>query len=340
MYYQVITLPFRFQHIEYLAALAVLPLLWVLYRQVLAWKRRTVHKIGDEKLVGSLIGSYSPLRFRWKFIVALIALGLLVLGLANWQKPGQMDNVQRKGVDVMIALDVSKSMLAEDVKPNRLERARELLYRLMDELQNDRIGLVLFAGKAYMQMPLTTDHAAARMFVQTASPDVVPTQGTVISDALRMCYAGFGKQDRKFKTIVLITDGEDHDPEAPELAKQLAANGVIINCIGIGSAAGSPITDPATGTYKKDELGQTVISKLNEKELQDLAAATQGVYIHYTDAATAVNGITARLGNIEGSQIDDNAFRDYRSYFQWFLALSLLLLFLEIFMPEKKGAWL
>ena len=187
-----------------------------------------------------------------------------------------MENVQRKGVDVMLVLDVSKSMLARDIKPSRLERAKQFLLRLVDQLPNDRIGLVLFAGRAYLQMPLTTDHGAAHMYIQEASPDAVPTQGTVIADALRMANAAFNSKERKYKSIVLVSDGEDHDPDAAKVAKQLAQDGVLINTVGIGSPEGSPIEDPVTGELKKDQEGHTVISKLNEAELQQLATATNG----------------------------------------------------------------
>ncbi len=180
-----------------------------------------------------------------------LALAAVIVASANLQKPGAMDDVQRKGVDVVIAMDVSKSMLAEDIKPNRLERARQLVYKLMDQLPNDRVGLVLFAGRAYLQMPLTTDHGAARMYIQQAGPDVVPTQGTVISEALRASNSAFNSKERKFKSIVLITDGEDHDPQAVPLAQQLAEDGVMINSVGIGSAEGAPIMDPATNDIQK-----------------------------------------------------------------------------------------
>jgi Ca-activated chloride channel homolog len=327
---------FRFQHIEYLIALATIPLLVVLYFQLLYWKKNTIKKIGDHNLVQALIANYSPTNFLLKFLFFAVALAAVIAAAANLQKPGAMDNVQRKGVDVVIALDVSKSMLAEDIKPNRLERARQLVYKLMDQLPNDRVGLVLFAGRAYLQMPLTTDHGAARMYIQQAGPEVVPTQGTVISEALRASNSAFNSKERKFKSIVLITDGEDHDPQAVPLAQQLAQDGVMINSIGIGSVQGAPIMDPATNEYKKDETGNTVVSKLNETELQQLAGATKGVYVKLDDVDAAVNAITKQLSTIESNILDDNAFRDYTSYFQWFLAVALVFLLIEFFLPERK----
>jgi Ca-activated chloride channel family protein len=261
---------FRFQHIEFLVGLAALPLLIILFVWLIAWKKKTGKKIGDPKLVAELIKNYSRPLFMAKYILLLLAFALIVMGAANLQKQGVPEKVNRKGVDVMVALDVSNSMLAADVKPSRLERARQLVTRLMDKMENDRIGLVLFAGHAYMQMPLTTDHGAARMYIQNAGPDAVPTQGTVIGEALKISNSAFNSKERKFKSIILISDGEDHDPEALELAKSLAESGVMINTVGIGSAEGSPIIDPATNETRKDNQGNAIITRLNEPELQQL----------------------------------------------------------------------
>jgi Ca-activated chloride channel family protein len=326
----------RFQHIEYLIGLAAIPLVVLLYLWVLRWKKKTIKKIGDEKLVKHLISNYSPQSFLFKFLLGSIALAAIIAGAANMQQPGVMDKVQRKGVDVVVAMDVSKSMLADDIKPNRLERARQLVYKLMDQMPDDRIALVLFAGRAYMQMPLTNDHSAARLFVQQASPDAVPAQGTVITEALRMSNTAFNSKDRKFKAIVLITDGEDHDPGSVPLAQQMAEQGVMINTIGVGSVDGAPILDPATNEYKKDQNGNTVISKLNETELQQLAAATKGIYVKLADIGAAVDAIKKQLGTIEQTSMDDSAFKDFKSYFPWFLGWALFLLVLEFFFPERN----
>jgi Ca-activated chloride channel homolog len=327
---------FHFQHNEYLFFLVAVPVMIGLFIAVLAWKKKTIKKIGDEKLVKELISGYSPTKFVVRFLFLVSALAAVILGAANLQKPGAMDPVERKGVDVVIALDVSKSMLAQDSKPNRLEVARQMVYRLIDELQNDRIGLVLFAGRAYLQMPLTSDHAAAKMYVQNAGPEVVPTQGTVIAEALRLGNAAFNSKERKFKSIILITDGEDHDPEALKLALEMANNGVMINTVGIGSVEGAPIIDPMSNEYKKDENGQTIISKLNEGELQQLSQSTSGIYVRLTDVAPAVVAILKQLRSIEQTGLEDSAFKDYRHYFQWFLAAAFALLIAEFFIPERK----
>lgn len=326
----------KWQHIEYLFGLASLPLLGLLLYTLLSWKKKTRTRIGDPALVGQLVKSFSPLRFGIKAGLVLLALTAVLLGAANFQKPGAMQNINRRGVDVMLVLDVSKSMLAQDIKPSRLEKAKQLLIRLTDKLENDRIGLVLFAGRAYLQMPLTTDHGAARMYIQDASPDVVPTQGTVIGEALKMANASFNSKERKYKAIILVSDGEDHDPEALNDAKTLAANGVMINTVGIGSPDGSPIVDPATNTLKKDEQGNTVISKLNEAELQQLADATNGRYIRLDNVDDVLITMTQQLESVEKKSLSDAEFIDYKSYFQWFLGIGLVLLLAEYFLPERR----
>src|SRR6185437_9027866 len=308
---------YRIEHIENLIGLAAIPLLLAALWFLLGWKKRTIARIGDPSLVRQLISNFSSTRFLVKAGVLLVAFLVIVIGAGNPQKTGKMENVKRKGVDVMVVLDVSKSMLATDVKPSRLDKAKQLLLLLTEKLENDRIGLVLFAGRAYLQMPLTADHGAARMYIQDASPDAVPTQGTVIADALTMANSAFNSKERKYKSIVLVSDGEDHDPEALKTARKLAQDGVLINTVGIGSAEGSPIEDPATGELKKDQEGHTVISKLNEAELQRLATETNGTYLRLDNVEDAVITMTQQLDAAEKKATSDAEFIDYKSYFQW-----------------------
>ena len=327
---------YRIQHIEYLGGLAALPLLLAALWFLLGWKKKTVSRIGDPTLVQQLIGNFSRWRFLVKAGLALLAFAIVVIGAGNPQKPGAMENVQRKGVDVMLVLDVSKSMLAQDVKPSRLDKAKQLLLLLTEKLENDRIGLVLFAGRPYLQMPLTSDHGAARMYIQQASPDAVPTQGTVIAEALKMSNAAFNSKERKYKSILLVSDGEDHDPEALKTAKDLARDGVMINTVGIGSPDGSPIIDPATGETKKDDQGSTVISKLNEVELQQLSDATNGQYIRLDNVDDALITMTQQLDSAEKKSMSDAEFVDYISYFQWFMGAAFVLLLAEAFLSERR----
>ena len=327
---------YRFQHIEFLIGLALIPVLLVLFLFLVNWKKSRAKLIGDPRLVKDLTKGFSSVKFGLKFALAIIALAALVIAIANLQKPGAMENVSRKGVDVMIALDVSKSMLAEDVKPNRLEKAKQLVNKLMEHLQNDRVGLILFAGRAYVQMPLTTDHAAARMYIQSAGPSAVPSQGTVIGQALKIANSAFNSKERKFKAVVLISDGEDHDPEALQMTEALAKNGIMLNTVGIGSPEGTPLIDYERNEIRKDQEGNPVITKLNEAELQQLAQGTKGIYVRLDDPDDAAEKIKAQINTIEQQSLGDEAFTNYTSYFQWFLAAALLLLIIEIFIPERK----
>jgi Ca-activated chloride channel family protein len=326
----------RFQHIEYLFGLGILPILILSFLMLLQWKKNVVRKIGDLGLVKQLVKSFSPVKYAIKFSLALLACAAVVLGAANLQKRGTTENVTRKGVDIMLVLDVSKSMLADDIKPSRLEKAKQFLTKLLDRLKEDRTGLILFAGRAYLQMPLTTDQGAAKMYIQNAGPDQVPTQGTVISEALQMAGHAFNNKEHKYKAIVLISDGEDHDPDAAKVAKQLADDGVMINTVGIGSPEGSTIIDPVTKELKKDENGQAVISKLNEEELNNLANLTNGIYIRLDNMDDALITLSQRLDGIEKRSLTDTEFVNYQSYFQWFLGLAIFLLLIEFFMPERK----
>lgn len=326
----------RFQHTSYLLLLAAIPLLVLLYYFVLRWKKRTIKKIGDERLVKELIKNYSPQRYAVKFVLVASVFVLGVLALANLRRPGGVEKVNRSGIDIMIALDVSKSMLADDVKPNRLERAKQSVTKLIDKLSNDRLGIVLFAGRSYLQMPLTSDHGAAKMYLSSANTDVVPTQGTVINDALKMCYASFNPKEKKYKAVVLISDGEDHDEGAIQTAGQMSENGIIINTVGIGSPQGATFMDELTNQPKKDNAGNIVISKLNEEELKKIAAEGKGAYQLFTNTDDLVSKLESQLENMDQRTITEDSQVNYMNYFPYFLAAALILLLLEFFLSETK----
>lgn len=313
-----------------------LGMLGLLFLGLSQWKKKVTKRIGDEGLVKALISNYSSKLFTFKFIIVSIAFVFGVITVMNPRKPGDAGAVNRKGIDIAIALDVSKSMLAADLSPNRLERAKQFVTKLMYEMPNDRIALVLFAGKAYLQMPLTTDHGAAQLFVSTASPDAVPQQGTVISDALKMSVNAFSATDKKFKTVILISDGEDHDEDAVATAKNLSEQGVMINAIGIGSPEGATIPDPATGDVKKDEAGNTVVSKLNEDALKQIAKETNGIYIRLQSSDEAVSVLTKQLSQIDKKSFTDISQVNFKTFFTWFAAAMFILLLAENFIPERK----
>ncbi|HET6993732.1 MAG TPA: VWA domain-containing protein [Chitinophagaceae bacterium] len=328
----------RFQHIEFVWGLALVPACIVLFILLLRWKKNVVRKMGDKKLVGVLTNNFSPRLFYLKFILLLLALVAGVITIMNLRRPADSDSLSRKGIDVVIAMDVSKSMLARDLQPSRLERAKQFVTRLMNEMPNDRIALVFFAGKAYMQMPLTTDHSAAQLFISAAGPDAVPQQGTVISEALKMSAKAFNNTDRRFKAVVLLSDGEDHDPEADKTSRDLAEEGMMINTVGIGSPEGANIIDPATGENKKDELGNTVITKLNEDELRLIADNTNGVYVRLQSSDDAVAAIKKNLSQIETRALGDVSLMNFKTYYWWFAGAMLIFLLVEFFIPERKKA--
>jgi len=325
-----------FQHIDYLMILAAIPVLLILYFFVLYWKKRTIKKIGDANLVKEMIKNHSPQKFALKFVLILLAFALGAFALANPRSPKGVEQVNRNGIDVMVAIDVSKSMLAQDIKPNRLERAKQALGKLIDKLNNDRVGIVVFAGRAYLQMPLTGDHGAAKMYLSSASTEIVPTQGTVISDALKMCYASFNTKEKKYKAVILISDGEDHDEGALKIAGEMAENGIVINTVGIGSPQGSTIIDELTNQEKKDINGNTVITRLNEEELKGIAEKGNGSYQLFTNADELVTRLDTQLAGMDQRTVTENSLVNYKYYFPYFLMLALLLMVAEMFISERR----
>lgn len=328
---------FSFEHKEFFFGLLVFIPLCLIFYNVLRWKKKTIKALGDEKLISRLTKNYSAKRFNLKFILITIVLALLIIAAANLRKPVAGDKEKKAGIDVMIALDVSKSMWAEDIKPSRLDEAKQFINALIDGLGNNRVGLVLFAGKAFLQMPLTSDFAVAKLYVTNASPDAVPMQGTVIGDALQLCENSLDTKEKKYKVVVLISDGEDHDPHSTQILQQLADNGVVVNTVGAGTAGGAPIMEPGADIYKVDANGQTVISKLNEAELIQIAQQTGGVYEQLGNAQTAADKIASVLNGMEKKAIEsEGGTKQYASFYYFFALIALFILIAEIFIPEAK----
>lgn len=326
----------RFEHPTYLFALLLLAVLIGAFTWVLRWKSNVIQRIGQPNLVQQLFQGYSPKRFRTRFMLLAIAYGMLVLGAANLQQGDKMEKITRKGVDVMIALDVSKSMLATDVQPSRLDRAKQLISKLLDGMNNDRVGLVLFAGNAYLQMPLTVDFDAARMYLATAGPQIVPTQGTAIDKAIEMCDRSFNPNEKLHKSIVLVSDGEDWDEGAIRAARQAHdQDGIVIHTVGVGTTQGAPILDPATGDYKRDAKGQLILTRMNPKEMQAIADAGHGTYHVLDNPDQVALQLEHQLDSMQKNIYGENLFSDYISYFQIFLAIALILLVTEYLIPES-----
>lgn len=327
---------YQFQYREFVWLFAGLLVIAAVYVLAMRWRSRRIRAIGDARLVKQLFLHYAPRRSAVRFGLLSLAFAAGVVAVMHLRKPGNSGAVTRKGIDVVIALDVSKSMLATDLAPTRLDRAKQLIGKLMNAMPDDRIGLVLFAGQAYLQMPLTTDHGAASLFVSAASPDAVPSQGTVISEALKRSASAFNAAERRFKAVVLISDGEDQDQDAVATARNLSEQGLMINTVGVGSVQGSYIPDPVTGTNKRDEMGNEVLSKLNEKTLKEVAGATNGIYVHLENSDAAIETLLQQLGQIEKKAYGDVSLVNFKSYYWIFAGFMLLLLVAEQFIPETK----
>lgn len=327
---------FSFEHTEYLIALLVLLPLAALFYFVLKWKQKAAGSLGDTALINQLTKNYSAKKYKVKFILLLACIAFIIIAGANLRKPLPGSKEDTAGVDIMIALDVSKSMWAEDIKPSRLDAAKQLVNNLIDRLNNNRVGIVLFAGRAFLQMPLTTDLSIAKLYIANASPDAVPVQGTAIGDALQVCDNSLDTKEKKFKAIVLISDGEDHDPHSTKILKQIADDGIIVNTIGVGTAEGAPIKEPGASDYKTDNNGQTVISKLNEKELSTIAQQTGGNYYHLDNVEKTADDVTQLLNSMQKKTIESRGIKQYTSMYAFFVLLALLILIAEVFIPETK----
>ena len=292
--------------------------------------------MGDERLIGGQILGFIPGRATFKFVLLALALTTIIIGWANLQTGDKMEKVQRKGVDVVIALDVSKSMLATDIQPDRLTRAKQLIMLMADKMQNDRVAFIVFAGRSYLQVPLTVDYSALKMMVQNVSPAMVPTQGTVIGDAITLAMESFSQTEHKYKSLIIISDGEDHDEQALKKAQEAAESGIIVHTVGIGSPQGTTLYDPETKSVKLDDKGTPVISKLNEDELRSLAVAGHGTYSLLQNSDDVATKLTASLEGMEQKNLGSVVFSDFTSYFQYFLLAGFLALLAEWLLPGAK----
>lgn len=327
----------RFQHISHLLALGLIPLFITLFVLAIYWRRKKLKALGNERLVNTQMLGFIPGRNTFKFVLLALAFTIAVIGWANLQMGARTEKVQRKGVDVIIAIDVSKSMLATDIQPDRLTRAKQLVQSMIDKMSSDRVGLVVFAGRSYLQVPLTIDYSAMKMMLGNVTPDMVPTQGTVISDAVELAMNSFSQKEKKYKSLVVISDGEDHDEKAIESVKEAAEKGVIVHTVGVGSEQGTTIFDPATGSIKLNENGDPVISKLNQQALSDIAAAGRGRYVYLRNTDDAAEQLIDEIDGMEQKSLGAVVFTDFKSYFQYFLIIAFALLVAEWLLPGRKS---
>jgi len=337
---------FKFQNDIYLYGLILIPVfvfIWILIRR---GYRKEMEKFGESHLINKLMPDVSIAKKNWKFALLMGALVSLFIALANPQLGSKIEKVQRKGIDMIIAVDISNSMLAEDIKPNRLSRAKRAISKLVDKLQGDRIGLIVFAGQAYTQLPITTDYSAAKMFLSSVSTDYISTQGTSISNAIELGRSTFKEMSedvqagKRNRAIVIITDGEDQEEGAVDQAKEAAKEGIIIYTIGMGTEKGGPIPLYRGGRmtgYKKDREGHTVITRLNQVELQKIAAAGNGIFVRANNSKVGLNKILEEINQLDKTEIESQTFKAYESHFQIFAFLSILFLSLSLLLSERKG---
>lgn len=332
----------RYENIEMLYLLALIPILIMIFMVSLNWRKKALNKLGDYKLVLRLIPMASRFKYRLKFILLIISLTALIIGLANPQIGSKMEEVNRKGIDLMIAIDLSNSMLAEDLQPNRLLRAKQSISKLIDRLEGDRIGLVVFAGDAYVQLPITTDYSAAKLFLSTINTDIVPTQGTAIGKAISLCIKSFDYSNNQSKAIILITDGENHEDNAIEKAQEAKELDILVHTIGMGSEQGGPIPIKKRNgqiSYQKDNDGNTIVTRINEDMLKKIAQAGGGSYIRAQSTQTGLDKLFKEISKMEKSNIETKVFKDYKDQFQWFIGISILFLIIRFFMSERKSEW-
>ncbi|MEI6122802.1 MAG: VWA domain-containing protein [Bacteroidota bacterium] len=329
----------EFDHLIFLCLLAAIPVFVLVFLWMLRIRKKSMQVFGNTQIVRQLIADYSPSRTVVKFVLLTIAFAGLVFAVVNLKIGSKLDKAKRKGVDIIIALDVSNSMLAQDIKPSRIERAQMAISKLIDKFEEDQIGIVVFAGTAQVLLPITTDYASAKMLVQSASPDIIPTQGTAIGEAINLACVSFDKNSKNKKAIILISDGENHEDEAFPAVQNAVKEGIVVHTIGMGSENGSPIPVGMNGfnvEYKKDRDGNTVVTKLNEPMLQQLAAAGNGTYARASTGDVGLNSVFNELSKMEKKNYEAKVYAEYSNTFPYFVAFALLLLLIEFFIFERK----
>jgi Ca-activated chloride channel homolog len=334
----------RIQYPEALYLLILIPFFFLLHYVYIKKRKARLKDFVDKELIENIVPELSYGKQWTKFILLNIAYFFIVLAISNPQIGTSIEKSERKGSDLMVCLDISNSMLAEDIKPNRISRAKQSLNHLIDELNNDRIGVIIFAGSAYVQLPITNDYGAAKTFIDVIDPSMISNQGTAIGAALEKAYESFGEKiNNKSRSIILISDGEDNEEEAVDIAKKISKEGVVINTIGLGLPEGALIpTAKGNGKmeYKKDENGSYVMSKLNEGLLQNIAKEGNGVYIRANNSSIGLDNILARINKMDKNEYEAIAYKDYESRFYIFAFIGLIILIIEFMVFEKKNKYI
>ena len=331
----------KYEHIEYLNLLFGIPFLILAMFFYSRWKKKALALFGESKVVKKLTSSFSKVRQKIKNTLTILIFIFLIIGISNPQIGMKMEEVKREGVDLMIAIDLSNSMMAEDIKPNRLERAKQAISKLIDNLEGDRIGLIVFAGEAYVQLPITTDYSAAKLFLSTVNTNMIPTQGTEISKAIKLSLESFDMENGQNKAIIIITDGESHDDQAIENAATASKAGVFVHTLGMGLSKGGPI--PIYNQYgnrtsfRKDQEGNTIVSKLNEDLLIQIANSGKGTYVRANNTTSGLSKLFIEINKMEKKEIGTMIFTEYKDRFQLFIGLALILLTLDLIILPRKS---
>lgn len=325
----------NFAQAQYLFLLLLIPFFFLIQALVLRLRRRRIRKFGDEKLVAQLMPSYAKAKVWVRLTLFSLGFFFFVIGLSRPQIGAKLKEHETKGAEIMIALDVSNSMLAEDYSPNRLERAKLAISRLVDKLRDDRIGLIVFAGNSFVQLPITTDYVSAKMFMNSISTESVPVQGTAIGEAINTAMRSFSSQSEKSRAIIVITDGENHEDDPVAAAKQAAEMGVRVFAIGVGSPEGKPI--PMDGELLKDKDGNIVVTRLDEKVLQEVAQAGNGVYVRAGNSEFGLNPIIEDIRRMEDEKYSSIVFEEYDEQFMYFLAIALFFFVIEMLVGDRRS---
>jgi Ca-activated chloride channel family protein len=323
--------------------LGIIPVIILFFLVLQFWKHRTQRKFADKQLLKRLSPNASLFKSVLKIIVLCLAFACLAIALVNPKIGTKLETIKREGVDIVFAVDVSKSMLAEDIAPNRLEKAKQLVTQIINNLASDRVGIIAYAGKAFPQLPITTDYASAKMFLQSMNTDMLSSQGTAINEAIKLATTYYDDEEQTNRVLIIISDGEDHSKEATAVAEEANEAGIRIFTIGVGEVQGGPIPEKRNGiviNYKKDNQGETVITRLDEETLKNIAAEANGIYINGKNTSDVVKTIGDLLNAMDKKEFETKEFSEFKDQFQWFLGFAIFFLLLDIFLLERKTAWL
>ena len=328
---------FRFANPEYLYLLLTIPVLLFLFIFSMIQKKKALKRFGYMPTIRQLMPDVSLKKQYYKFWIVLSCVAVMVIIIARPQFGSKLETVKKQGVEVMVCLDVSNSMMAQDITPTRLEKSKQVLSKLVDNLKDDKIGLIVFAGDAFIQLPITSDYASAKMFLSSINTSMVPTQGTAIGAAINLAMRSFTPSETSAKTIILITDGENHEDDALGAAKAAAEKNIKVNVLGVGDLKGSPIPISRSSDFLKDSQGNVVVTKLNEEMCKDIALAGKGMYTRTDNTNSALRAIQSEIGKMNKSDIESKVYSDYDEKFQIIAWIALFLLVFEFFIMDRKN---